>query len=192
MTSDKKIEANRVNAQKSTGPTTERGKLLSRYNAMKQFGVYATEQILPGENPDAYSARMRQVFDTYKPVGPLEKVLCNQLVHSMWRLIRLQLAELAALKRSMVTVAVNTARYIDGCPAASEDDIDHSLSSLLAPALCPLVDVAPESKLTDKYFEGGRLPDNNPEVQTPSKGVGSEDVPAEATKATVPSESENS
>ena len=36
MTSEAQIEANRRNAKKSTGPRTESGKALARYNAVRQ------------------------------------------------------------------------------------------------------------------------------------------------------------
>ncbi len=44
-TSQRKVESNRCNAQKSTGPKTARGKTWSRLNALKH-GVLASQAVL--------------------------------------------------------------------------------------------------------------------------------------------------
>ena len=56
-TSSKRAEANRRNAQKSTGPRTAAGKDRARFNAVKH-GMRAKTVILPGEDPDALQARL--------------------------------------------------------------------------------------------------------------------------------------
>jgi hypothetical protein len=43
--SDRKLKANRANAQKSTGPKTQRGKAISRFNALKH-GLLAKQAIM--------------------------------------------------------------------------------------------------------------------------------------------------
>jgi hypothetical protein len=50
MTSDKKIAANRINAKKSTGPTSLRGKLQSSRNAWRH-GLAATADAEPTASP---------------------------------------------------------------------------------------------------------------------------------------------
>ena len=51
MSSLKQTEANRQNAQKSTGPRSVEGKAASRFNALKS-GIDAKSQVLPNEDPD--------------------------------------------------------------------------------------------------------------------------------------------
>jgi hypothetical protein len=52
MTSEKKAEANRRNALKSTGPKTPEGKDAVRLNALKH-GLLSQEILLPGEDEEA-------------------------------------------------------------------------------------------------------------------------------------------
>ena len=50
MSTEKQINANRQNAQKSTGPKTAEGKATSSKNAVKH-GLFAEEAVIYGENP---------------------------------------------------------------------------------------------------------------------------------------------
>ncbi len=52
MTSDKKAEANRRNALKSTGPRTPEGRNAVRLNALRH-GLLSREVLLPGEDGEA-------------------------------------------------------------------------------------------------------------------------------------------
>jgi len=54
MTSDKKAEANRRNARKSTGPKTSEGKAAVRLNAIRH-GLLLQDVLLPGEDEAALS-----------------------------------------------------------------------------------------------------------------------------------------
>jgi len=51
MTSNRKAEANRRNARKSTGPKTPEGKAAVRLNALKH-GLLSREVLLPGEDEE--------------------------------------------------------------------------------------------------------------------------------------------
>src|SRR6266478_1801921 len=53
MTSPRQIEANRLNALKSTGPTSANGKHVSRRNALRH-GFTAETVLEPLENPEEY------------------------------------------------------------------------------------------------------------------------------------------
>jgi hypothetical protein len=87
MTTDKQIEANRANAQKSTGPRTETGKAKSRYNATKH-GLTGQQIVLDGEDPDAFEEMKADLFQTFDPVGPAEERLVASLAQNLWRLHR--------------------------------------------------------------------------------------------------------
>ena len=52
MTSDRKAEANRQNALKSTGPKTPEGKAVVRLNAVKH-GLLSEQVLLPDEDEAA-------------------------------------------------------------------------------------------------------------------------------------------
>ena len=60
MSTLRQIEANRRNAQKSTGPTSVTGKAASSMNALKT-GIHAKSLVLPSENP----AELEQLIDEY-------------------------------------------------------------------------------------------------------------------------------
>ena len=61
MPSLKQIEANRLNARKSTGPRTPEGKAKSRFNALKA-GIDAGAEAIPGEDPDELLALSGRVL----------------------------------------------------------------------------------------------------------------------------------
>ena len=54
MASQKQIDANRRNAQKSTGPITDLGKATAKFNALKH-GMTASTAVLPYEDADSYA-----------------------------------------------------------------------------------------------------------------------------------------
>ncbi len=62
MTSVKQIEANRRNAQKSTGPKTNEGKEVSRLNVLKH-GLLAEMLLLPDENVEAFEQLREGLYD---------------------------------------------------------------------------------------------------------------------------------
>ena len=55
MATQAQINANRANAQKSTGPRSVEGKSASRFNALKH-GIDAASIVIPGEDPADYDA----------------------------------------------------------------------------------------------------------------------------------------
>ena len=67
------IEANRRNAQKSTGPKTERGKARVRRNAITHGMTARTIMpVLPQEDPKELEDRTQQAITAMKPRNPLE------------------------------------------------------------------------------------------------------------------------
>jgi hypothetical protein len=85
---EKKLEANRKNALKSTGPKTSIGKAVSSRNAVKH-GVLTTAPILPGiESRKAWEKHREGVLESLAPVGYLEELLSIRLAIFSWRLLR--------------------------------------------------------------------------------------------------------
>jgi hypothetical protein len=77
------IQANRLNALHSTGPRSDAGKAVSRFNALK-FGVDARSLVIPGEDPAELEALTLDYRQTFHPVGPLEDFLVETLVAGDW------------------------------------------------------------------------------------------------------------
>jgi hypothetical protein len=85
--SSKRIEANRRNAQKSTGPKTPEGKSRVRLNALKH-GLTASTAVLPGEDPEALQSRVDAWADDLGPRTAMEAYLVERAAHFSWQLDR--------------------------------------------------------------------------------------------------------
>jgi hypothetical protein len=88
----KKLEANRRNALRSTGPTSQEGKARIARNALKH-GVLSRDTLLPNEDREAFEELVEALWADWQPVGAQEEVLVEQVVRETWRLRRLGLAE---------------------------------------------------------------------------------------------------
>ena len=86
------IQANRRNAQKSTGPRTVEGQAVSRLNALKT-GIDARSQVIPGEDPDALETLTLEYHHRFQPAGPEHRFLVDAMVAAEWQLRRLRKAE---------------------------------------------------------------------------------------------------
>ena len=86
-TSSRRAEANRRNAQKSTGPRTPEGKGRSRFNAIKH-GIRAATPVLPGEDVDALNARLDRWTADLSPRDDVERFLVHRAVRLSWQLDR--------------------------------------------------------------------------------------------------------
>jgi len=82
MATDKQIEANRLNAQKSTGPTSAEGKARSRFNAL-QSGIDAQSILLPGEDPAAIESLRAEYYEHHQPITPDERDTLDTVIHAV-------------------------------------------------------------------------------------------------------------
>jgi hypothetical protein len=87
MSSLKQIEANRRNAFKSTGPTTDEGKERSRCNAVRH-GLTAETVIARLEDAEDYQAFEAAVIADYDAQTAVERELVLRLASVLWRLRR--------------------------------------------------------------------------------------------------------
>jgi hypothetical protein len=87
MTSFRQIEANRRNAQLSTGPVTEEGKKRSRQNAVRH-GLTAETVIDALEDAQDYAAFEMAVTADYDAQSAVERELVLRLASLLWRLRR--------------------------------------------------------------------------------------------------------
>ncbi len=101
--SERRIEANRKNAQRSCGPKTPHGKAASSRNAVAH-GLTARSILLAGENPDDFLRLRSEAFAELKPRGVLESELADQIVDTLWRSRRIPLFERALIASLEQTV----------------------------------------------------------------------------------------
>src|SRR6516165_9279611 len=87
MSSFRQIEANRRNAQKSIGPTTEEGKQRSRCNALRH-GLTAETVIGALEDAEDYKAFEAAIIADYDAQSAVERELVLRLASILWRLRR--------------------------------------------------------------------------------------------------------
>ena len=87
MTSLKQIEANRRNAEDSTGPRSKAGKQRSSRNAIRH-GLTAETVIEPLEDVEDYSAFEQAIAASFDPETAVERELILRLASLLWRLRR--------------------------------------------------------------------------------------------------------
>ena len=87
MASPAQIQANRLNAQKSTGPRTAEGKRASSQNALKS-GLDAESQFVPGESPQQFAELQAEYFERYAPASPEQRFQVDNLIRNEWLLRR--------------------------------------------------------------------------------------------------------
>jgi len=87
MTSFRQIDANRRNAQLSTGPVTEEGKKRSRQNAIRH-GLTAETVIDALEDAEDYAAFEIAITADYDAQSAVERELVLRLASLLWRLRR--------------------------------------------------------------------------------------------------------
>ncbi|MGA2702751.1 MAG: hypothetical protein ABSH35_16870 [Isosphaeraceae bacterium] len=98
MATAAQIEANRRNAQKSTGPKTDEGKDRVRRNALKHgMAALTIMPVLPQEDPEELEDKTQQAITAIKPRDPLEHDLVCRAVRLSWALDRAERAETAHL-----------------------------------------------------------------------------------------------
>jgi len=87
MATLKQIEANRRNAQKSSGPRTEAGKAVSRLNALKT-GIDAVLSVVKDENPDSLAQLTESFYRDHQPQTAIEAELLENIIRDSWLLRR--------------------------------------------------------------------------------------------------------
>ena len=88
MSTQAQIDANRRNAQKSTGPKTEEGKATVARNAIKH-GLFCQHLILPGESEEELETLRQGIYKRLRPADELEKLYVERVVMAAWKIRRL-------------------------------------------------------------------------------------------------------
>jgi hypothetical protein len=90
-----KIEANRRNARRSTGPITPMGKARSSKNALRH-GVYSSMPVVAGlEWHEDWETHRAGILKSLAPEGTLEEALAERVALCFWRLNRVHRYETA-------------------------------------------------------------------------------------------------
>jgi len=92
MVSDRRIEANRRNAQRSTGPRTLTGKTRSSINALRH-GITGQVSIMNEEDRGAHDKFCQELIDRFQPDDPLELQFASLIAEDFWRLQRIRAVE---------------------------------------------------------------------------------------------------
>ena len=90
--SEKQQQANRQNAQKSTGPKTPEGREAVRFNALT-YGLRTRETILERENAREYSELWDELDAEWQPQTRTERLYLETMVTSQWLLKRIAESE---------------------------------------------------------------------------------------------------
>ena len=92
MSSQAQIDANRRNAEKSTGPRTEEGKARVRLNALIH-GLRARTVVMPWEDAKEFEELCQDIEDSLRPANRAERLLVEQIAICHWKLAAFQACE---------------------------------------------------------------------------------------------------
>jgi hypothetical protein len=103
-TSARQSAANRANAAKSTGPTSDAGKATASANAL-QHGLYAERAVaiprgLLAEDPQQVTDFVDQCVTDLEPQGPIQELVARQIAVALLRVLRFETYEALQLARA--------------------------------------------------------------------------------------------
>ena len=129
-----KVEANRRNAQLSTGPRTEQGKKWSRRNALKHGILSSALFITEGgvEDAELFRKMLCRLRCELAPVGKLEEMMVEKIAVSWWRLQRALRFEAQAIQREAPENRTVYQAWQFGKPTSDHSDADASKSKSLS------------------------------------------------------------
>ena len=133
MASQAQTEANRKNAQKSTGPKTIEGKKAVAKNALKH-GLFTNEAVIAGESLEDYNCLREKTLDELSPVGNMETILTERIVSLTWRLKRIERFQSividAMIDKKLNSPVANLAKKMLPAHLREQDDEDNIDSTL--------------------------------------------------------------
>jgi hypothetical protein len=120
----RKVQANRQNALKSTGPKTPKGKRYSRRNAFKH-GLFAMTVFMwddsRRESQQQYQELLDRLAENYQPVGAAEDLEVERIAVCWWRLRCAWGYENSEISLGHANVAVRVQEAISRGPLLSRD-----------------------------------------------------------------------
>ena len=131
MCSQTKLLANRLNAQKSTGPRTAEGKARSSLNSITH-AAYCRSLVLPSESEEEFRDVSQSLRDAIDPRDAIELTLFERMLAARWKLYRL-----ASREREFQTLKeANESKELKGLERASlrklhsEDRVESNLEAM--------------------------------------------------------------
>ncbi|MHC4475662.1 MAG: hypothetical protein ACYTEL_08450 [Planctomycetota bacterium] len=88
MATQAQINANRRNAQKSTGPRTPNGKAVVARNAVKHGLRARRHALISSDSPQEFEIHRDRIIAALNPANPVEHMLAERIVGLAWRLKR--------------------------------------------------------------------------------------------------------
>jgi hypothetical protein len=129
MTSQKQIDANRRNAQKSTGPRTAAGKSIISTNAYKH-GIFAESPTIVGENTTAFATLKQSLLDRFQPATPEEEILVATITRNAWLLERFSNVEVQVWDLRLNRIDEDNEAHMLNPLAIAHDSVYHCLGKL--------------------------------------------------------------
>ncbi len=112
ITSLKKVESNKKNALKSTGPKTVKGKNVVKWNALKH-GLLSAEVVIDKgdgvEDKTEFKKMFSQLREDLHSVGILEEMLVERIAICYWRLRRVIRCENGEIRRGVDNIIWDSA-----------------------------------------------------------------------------------
>jgi hypothetical protein len=147
MTSDRKAEANRQNALKSTGPKTLESKTAVRLNAVKR-GLLSDQVLLPDEDEDALRELSERLRAELQPEGELENLLVDRITAATWRLRRLGRVEAGIFTFELYAELAERAQHEANTYTRTESPVDDFTDMYLPRTI--ITDEQKHQEATDK------------------------------------------
>jgi len=108
----RKIESNRRNSLRSSGPRTSQGKRAVRWNAVKH-GLLAKEVVIRegdgAESAEEFRNLHAQLREDLQPEGVVEEMLVEKVAVGYWRLRRVLRCEIGEIRHGLDTVTTREA-----------------------------------------------------------------------------------
>ncbi len=98
MTTEAQVNANRANAEKSTGPRTPEGKAVVAQNAVRH-GFWSQEVVIKGEDHEEFALFREGLLEELAPAGLMELILAERIVSLSWRLRRAERLQITAFEK---------------------------------------------------------------------------------------------
>ena len=132
MSSEARINANRLNAQKSTGPRTAEGKAVVSQNAVKH-GLSGECDVIRGEEQEEFDQYREEMFWELNPLGVMQCRLVERIVSLAWRLRRAERLQNEAFDALLEKEASSGLSWLTGAlrsrgPSRPADGADADLS----------------------------------------------------------------
>jgi hypothetical protein len=143
-TSLKKIESNRRNALRSTGPRTVEGKNRVSYNALKHGLLSSKDVVIPGdEDPAEFESLLEQLREDLQPVGKIEHCLLHEIAACWWRLrraLRCESGEIRKAKDDALHAVICLTGLSDPIAAVENRRLLHARLQIAEESLAELLD----------------------------------------------------